>query len=302
MSKNISAVIVGAVGFLLAFQTASADNQTLPDFQGRDSAYSNFRTRIIAALQDGPNFSGNYTLITIGCGTECTFHMVASNQTGEIHSFPFGGEQNTGLILEYDLDSSRIFTSFLDNTDEDGGIPRYSPYNPLECRFLELEWTEGQFVEIQAAASRSYNRPCPPATLYFEQMVAGKSSFDRACTPNLIEFNVCEYASNLAEEIADKLPVQHSPDLQWRGVHPEGNLIRAYLQWQVTDTTMQRMLNQGGMTIDDLQVRMIAATNALACSDDVLRAFINLGGVMEYQHRNLDITEVAIIPVNECPE
>ncbi len=302
MSKNLSAVIVGAVGFLLALQTASADAPILPDFQGRDSAYSNFRTRIIAALQDGPNFAGNYTLITIGCGTECTFHMVGNNETGEIHSFPFGGEQNTGLILEYDLDSSRIFTSFLDNTDEDGGIPRYSPYTPLECRFFELDWMADQFLEIQAAASRSYNRRCPPASLYFEQMAAGKPDFDRTCTPSLIEFNICEYATDVAQEIDDTLPIQHSPDLQWRGVYPEGNAIRAYLQWQVTDTTMQRLLNQGGMTLDDLRMRMTAATNALACSDEVLRAFINLGGVMEYQYRNLDITEVAIISVNECPQ
>ena len=159
-----------------------------------------------------------------------------------------------------------------------------------------------RFVEVQVAGSRSFNRPCPAAGLYFEQKVTGTPFFDRACTPSLIEFNICEYAVNIAQEIAGALPIQLSPDLQWRAIFPEGNLIRAYLQWQVTDSTMQRMLDQGGMRLGDLQMRMAAATNALACSSEVLRAFINLGGAVEYQYRNLDITQVAIISVNDCPQ
>ena len=80
----------------------------LPDFDGRDEWAGNYRTRIINGLQSGPNFAGHYSLIEIGCGTDCRFAFVADAQTGQVWSFPLGGEENYQLQLLYTIDSRLV--------------------------------------------------------------------------------------------------------------------------------------------------------------------------------------------------
>ncbi|MDL2406171.1 hypothetical protein PY650_10920 [Rhizobium calliandrae] len=82
-----------------------AGKTMLPDFKGRDRQFNSFRTRIRDGMRQGPNFAGHYTLIQIGCGTGCSFAIVADNKTGRPVSFPRGGEANMYLALEYSLES-----------------------------------------------------------------------------------------------------------------------------------------------------------------------------------------------------
>lgn len=64
----------------------------MPDFQGRDKDYNKFRTRIRNGIQEGANFAGRYKVIQFGCGTGCSFVIVADVSTGRVLSFPHGGE------------------------------------------------------------------------------------------------------------------------------------------------------------------------------------------------------------------
>lgn len=77
-----------------------------PDFQGRDKAFSSFRTRILEGMKDGPSFAGEYSVIQFGCGTGCSGVVVANNRTGQLYSFPRGGEFNQGLTLDFNIDSN----------------------------------------------------------------------------------------------------------------------------------------------------------------------------------------------------
>lgn len=86
----------------------------MPDFKGRDRAFNSFRTRIREGLRNGPNFAGRYSLIQIGCGTGCSFVIVANNQTGRPVSFPRGGEKNMYLSLDYRSDSRLVTVQWLD--------------------------------------------------------------------------------------------------------------------------------------------------------------------------------------------
>lgn len=87
----------------------------MPDFKGRDRAFTSFRTRIREGLRNGPNFAGRYSLIQIGCGTGCSFVVVANNQTGRPVSFPRGGEKNMYLSLDYRSDSRLVTVQWLDS-------------------------------------------------------------------------------------------------------------------------------------------------------------------------------------------
>ncbi|MDX0999925.1 hypothetical protein GOE20_03175 [Sinorhizobium medicae] len=76
-----------------------------PDFKARDKEFSSFRTRILEGMKDGPRFAGEYSVIQFGCGTGCSGVVVANNRTGQLYSFPRGGEFNQALTLDFNIDS-----------------------------------------------------------------------------------------------------------------------------------------------------------------------------------------------------
>lgn len=43
-----------------------------------------YRTAISNALQDGVNFAGKYTVVTVGCGTSCQLHLVVDRESGKV--------------------------------------------------------------------------------------------------------------------------------------------------------------------------------------------------------------------------
>ena len=85
----------------------------MPDFRGRDREFNSFRTRIRDGMRQGPNFASHYTLIQIGCGTGCSFVIVANNQTGRPGSFPRGGEEHMYLTLDFRRDSRLVAAQWL---------------------------------------------------------------------------------------------------------------------------------------------------------------------------------------------
>ncbi len=78
-----------------------------PDFNGRDRDFRSYRTRIKNAVSNGMNFSGHYSFVTIGCGTECRFGFVVDLRTGEVFDFPYGGEEHYQMDLRFSP-SSRL--------------------------------------------------------------------------------------------------------------------------------------------------------------------------------------------------
>ena len=80
----------------------------LPDFKGRDKAFSNYRTRISDEIKTGPNFAGHYALVSIGCGTSCRFAFVADVATGQVYDFPYGGEENYDMVLLYSAKNESV--------------------------------------------------------------------------------------------------------------------------------------------------------------------------------------------------
>lgn len=91
------------------------DQITMPDFAGRDEWARNFRTRIREGLQAGPNFSGHYSLIEIGCGTSCRFAVLADARNGKVFSFPYGGEEQYEMELLFNRDSRLVKVTWMKN-------------------------------------------------------------------------------------------------------------------------------------------------------------------------------------------
>ena len=64
-----------------------------PDFKGRDRDFAPFKTRIMEAMNQGVNFSGEYRITQIGCGSSCSFAILGNLRTGQQFDFPRGGEE-----------------------------------------------------------------------------------------------------------------------------------------------------------------------------------------------------------------
>lgn len=99
-----------------------------PQFDGRDRAFKDYRTRIREGLKLGPNFSGEFSVIQFGCGAGCTFVYVANNRTGQVYKFPRGGDDNLYLQLKYEA-TSRLL------------IAQWANYDARTCMLEHFEWT-----------------------------------------------------------------------------------------------------------------------------------------------------------------
>lgn len=111
---------------------SASETIALPNFDGRDSGFRNFRTRIRNGLKMGPNLAGHFSLVEIGCGTSCRFAFVADAQTGQVFEFPYGGEEQYELNLLYNLDSKLVKATW---ADLDAG----------ECIQQDLAWNGRSF-------------------------------------------------------------------------------------------------------------------------------------------------------------
>jgi hypothetical protein len=118
----------------------------MPDFQGRDQEFKDFRTRIRNGIKEGGNFAGRYKVIQIGCGTGCTFVIVADISTGRVYSFPHGGEHDQMLQLEYRVSSNLIRAWWVPNLD-----------NMDRCLQEDFLLRDGHFVSL----GRSGLAACP---------------------------------------------------------------------------------------------------------------------------------------------
>lgn len=86
-----------------------------PNFRGRDREYATFRTRILAGTKPGPNFAGYLAMIEIGCGSSCRFVYVVDVRSGQVSSFPIGGEDYYSLDLKYRVDSRLVSARWVAN-------------------------------------------------------------------------------------------------------------------------------------------------------------------------------------------
>lgn len=72
---------------------ALPDSKSAPDVK-------KFTSRIREGARQGPNFSGHFTIVDWGCGTECQSFVIVDAKTGAIYSPPF--TSSWGLLYKQD--------------------------------------------------------------------------------------------------------------------------------------------------------------------------------------------------------
>ena len=106
--KMIGAALLMVVAVPAASQSVDAKKYEVPvysgqrarpNFAGDGEKYLRFKTAITNGFRSNPIAMGHYTIITVGCGTSCTFSWVGDVRTGKIITFPLGGEDYPELQI-----------------------------------------------------------------------------------------------------------------------------------------------------------------------------------------------------------
>lgn len=86
----------------------------MPDFMGRDKNFRLYRTRIREGIiNNGLNFGGQYSIIGIGCGTQCQLFAVVNLFNGRATWFPAGGENYPAIGLDYAYNSRSVIATWI---------------------------------------------------------------------------------------------------------------------------------------------------------------------------------------------
>lgn len=107
----------------------------LPDFEGRDREFRDFRTRIRNGMQQGPNFAGDMAFIVFGCGASCRLAYVADVRTGRVYNVPVSGE-NFGAAQYMGKTDSRLLAI------------RWEDIHSDSCYSARFVWRKQQFERL----------------------------------------------------------------------------------------------------------------------------------------------------------
>lgn len=105
-----------------------------PRFKGTNWT-SETKAKIREAVKSGYNFAGHYTIVEIGCGSDCISAWVVDGRSGAIHPFPLGGEGTNSLKLVYNVKSRLIKSAWLNN-------------EKVLCTQQDFEWDGADFNNI----------------------------------------------------------------------------------------------------------------------------------------------------------
>lgn len=147
MARSFKMAVLALIGSIASTSAAQQINprdyfvpvytgpRAKPDFTGEGRQYLHFRTAITEGFRDNPLSAGHYTVITVGCGTSCSFHWIGDVRSGKILPFPVGGEDypETEIITKPD---ARLM------------VVKWGAYGDDDCHARLYALTNGQFKQI----------------------------------------------------------------------------------------------------------------------------------------------------------
>jgi hypothetical protein len=99
----------------------------------RTPADREYRTRIRKGAKAGPNFAGHYTVIDIGCGTECASFVIVDAASGRVFS---GAQKEYTCAPTYKVDSRLLTTDVCTGAIRRGCNRAFWEWTGAELKFL----------------------------------------------------------------------------------------------------------------------------------------------------------------------
>jgi uncharacterized membrane protein YhaH (DUF805 family) len=109
-----------------------------PDFNGEDRDYAQFKTRIMEAVNGGPNFAGSFAVVEFGCGADCATGFVTNLNTGHVQDLPVGGDGYTDLRVGGYPSSRLLATQWQsdDSSDHPACTRQYYDFDGLQFKLI----------------------------------------------------------------------------------------------------------------------------------------------------------------------
>jgi hypothetical protein len=118
----------------------------------RTKMQRNFRTVILEAAKQGPNFAGHYTLAEWGCGAGCVSLAIVDNRNGQTFDGPFS-------ILGYDLSYNYDGEEQLEYKVDSRLIVARGCPGEKDCGTYYYEWAADQFKLLKKVPATKQPSP-----------------------------------------------------------------------------------------------------------------------------------------------
>ena len=119
--------------------------------------------------------------------------------------------------------------------------------------------------------------------LAFLMAINTKAAADDAlCFNNLIDFNICDEAKRIRDDIAPSLPQKISANLVFRSISSVDNSLSLHAMLLYERDALENAAASGGLNMEEVEAQMYLTTKNYVCTSPELEAFINLGGKLSY--------------------
>ncbi len=121
------------------------------------------------------------------------------------------------------------------------------------------------------------------------------------CNPN--GYDVCEAARKIVAVYSEGLPMKLSQNITLEKTFALKNIVNLTAVLGYDKSYLEEFVSNKGGTIEDLRKQMIASTKAGICQEhSSTRAFVSLGGQMDYFYKFADGMPYLTIHIKECEE
>lgn len=91
-------------------ETEDKEYATKIDFNGNLDA-QRYEAEILASIEKGPNFAKNFTIVELGCGSNCQAYMIVNPFTGKVENINLNATNG----IKFDINSNLIIINPLEN-------------------------------------------------------------------------------------------------------------------------------------------------------------------------------------------
>lgn len=121
-----------------------------------------------------------------------------------------------------------------------------------------------------------------------------------ACFPNLIKENMCKHADNLSNEIKKNLPIRLTDNMVLTKIKSVDRRIILSASLSYDFNTLKNIFNDDKDFIEKARCINREMSIKNVCADKHVRAFINLGGEIEYEYIFNDGSIYDVVTITDC--
>lgn len=123
---------------------------------------------------------------------------------------------------------------------------------------------------------------------------------DDQCTPNLINEDMCDAAKKFADNMKKALPITLSENLKITNVKSEKRRVIISASLAYNKDTLNELYDNDKYFYDKARKLSKKVTAKSVCDDSHTKAFVNLGGELEYEYYFKDGSIYDVTTITAC--